>query len=160
LYLSDLNGIELARRALEILPKLKIIILAERISLSEIQEALSSGVLGFLFKQTIPEHFIEAIDLVGKGQRYLAREATSLVLEDYKRLLETANAPGKSPLSLREQEVWRLISEGKRNKDIAGLMDVGETTVETYRRRLMTKLGCGSTADLIRKALLNRIGRP
>ena len=63
-------------------------------------------------------------------------------------------------LSAREQEVLRLTAEGLRTKDIAAGLDIGVKSVQTYRRRLMKKLACGGTADLVRHALREGIIQP
>ena len=69
----------------------------------------------------------------------------------------TAATEAKTRLSAREREVLRLIADGLRTKEIAARLDVGVKTIETYRRRLMKKLACGSVAELVRYALRNGI---
>ena len=55
-------------------------------------------------------------------------------------------------LSAREIEVLNLLSNGKRNKDIASLLEINEKTVSTYKTRLLKKLNVTSLAELINQA--------
>lgn len=61
------------------------------------------------------------------------------------------------PLSSREMEVLRFIAEGKSNKEIGAALILSTRTVETYRARLMRKLGCHSIADVLRYAIRNQL---
>jgi DNA-binding NarL/FixJ family response regulator len=60
-------------------------------------------------------------------------------------------------LSKREREVLRLIGSGKAVKEIAAVLALSETTISTYRTRILIKLGLKSTAELIRYAVMNRL---
>jgi DNA-binding NarL/FixJ family response regulator len=61
------------------------------------------------------------------------------------------------PLSTREQDVVRLIAEGRSNKEISSVLAISVRTVETYRARLMLKLGASSVAQLVHYAIRNHI---
>lgn len=151
IHLPDGDGIELSRRILKDFPRTKIIILSAESRLSLINEALKTGIMGYLLKENAPDELIKAIAAVTTGQNYLCSEANALVLDDYKKQLK--DAPLKPALSGREFEVLRMIAEGLRMKEIADRLRVGVKTAETYRRRLLKKLGCAGTAELVRYAL-------
>mgnify|MGYP000995956556 CR=1 FL=1 len=68
--------------------------------------------------------------------------------------------PAAPVLSTREQDVLRLIAEGLRNKEIAHRLQIGVKSVETYRSRLLRKLGYDSTAQLVRHAIRNGLIAP
>ncbi|MCU1343088.1 MAG: domain S-box [Candidatus Acidoferrum typicum] len=65
--------------------------------------------------------------------------------------------PQRTLLTRREQEIVRLVAEGKSNKEISSLLAISVRTVETYRSRLMLKLQASSTAHLVQYAIKNRI---
>jgi DNA-binding NarL/FixJ family response regulator len=143
----------LSRQIMTEFPTAKIIILSAETHLSYINEALQAGVAGYLLKENAPAELLQAIAAVREGKLHLCSEANHAVLADYKRFLAARGAVTKPVLSTREREVLRMVADGRRMKEIADRLGVGVKTVETYRRRLIKKLGCNSTADLIRHAL-------
>ena len=60
-------------------------------------------------------------------------------------------------LTVREKETLQLAAEGKTNKEIAKILDVGVSTVETHRFNVMQKLGLHSSADIVLYAVRNKI---
>jgi len=69
--------------------------------------------------------------------------------------------PGPKPsLTEREKQLLRLIAEGRRNKEIASQLGITTKSVETYRSRLMKKLGYASAAELVRYAVREGIAAP
>ena len=96
---------------------------------------------------------MRAVELVMEGRLYLSPEVSAGILEDYRKSLVEAPSPSKPLLSEREKELLRLIAEGRRNKEIAESLAVTVNSVETYRTRLMKKLGCANTAELVRYAI-------
>ena len=153
LHLPDSNGIEASRQILACHFSTKIIILSAEPSLSYVTEALQAGVSAYLQKQSAAEELSRAIDAARAGKLYLCREANTAALEDYHRVLAPTPADAKSALSAREREVLLHIANGLRNKEIARHMEVGVKSIETYRGRLMKKLRCQSTAELVRHAI-------
>lgn len=153
LHLPDGNGIEAARQILTRLPSSKIIILSAEPSLAYVTEALQAGVSSYLQKQSASEELPRAIEAARAGKLYLCREANTVALEDYRRILASTPAGAKTTLSSREREVLLHIANGPRAKEIALRMEVGIKTIETFRRRLMKKLRCQSTAELVRHAI-------
>jgi len=67
------------------------------------------------------------------------------------------SSPHRPKLSKRECEVIRLLAEGKSSKEIAPLMNITVTTVDTYRGRILMKLGLHSIGQLIRYAVIHKI---
>jgi DNA-binding NarL/FixJ family response regulator len=83
-----------------------------------------------------------------------ANDIRILLVDDYMKELANKSIPVSKPLLTdRERQLLKLVAEGKRNKEIAELLQVEAKSVETYRARLMKKLGCGNTSELIRYAL-------
>lgn len=153
LHLPDRNGVQLSEELLSKYPALKIIMLSAESDLQCVNDALRIGISGYLFKESAPEELALAMASVLAGKIYLSTEANAAVLEQYRRGLSAEPDSSKPLLSGREREVLCLIAEGLRTKEIAVKLNVGAKTAETYRRRLMQKLGCTSTAELVRYAM-------
>lgn len=152
IHLPDGDGLEVSRQILAELPSTRVIVLSADTSLAFVREALRAGVTGYLLKSNAPADLSRAIRTVLAGNLYLCNEAGKAALEDYRNSLTTED--GHPPaLSNRELQVLRLIGDGLRAKEIADRLNVGVKTAETYRRRLLAKLGCGGTAELVRLAV-------
>ncbi|MGO8678161.1 MAG: response regulator [Limisphaerales bacterium] len=159
LHLPDQNGLAVARQMLARSPSVRIIVLSAEPNLSYVKEALEAGISAYLLKTSAPEELPLAMSAVLAGKLYLCPEANAAALEDYRQAL-TARTALRPMLSKREQEVLRLTAEGLRAKEIAARLGVGAKTVETYRRRLMKKVACGGTAELVRYAMREGIIQP
>ena len=159
-HLPDMNGIEAARQMLLLLPSLKIIIFSSDPSRPLVDQALQGGACGYLLKSSDLGELVRAIGLVMEGRLYLSPEVSDGILEDYRSGLAEKKEASKPRLSERERQLLRLIAEGRRNKEIAESLLVTVNSVETYRYRLMKKLGCSSTAALIRYAIRDGIAEP
>ncbi|HQF37874.1 MAG TPA: response regulator transcription factor [Opitutaceae bacterium] len=153
LHLPDLNGIEVARRILEQRRDARIIILSSDSDPLRIDDALLAGVMGYVLKVNAFEELQRAIKSALQGQRYLSPEANAALLASYQRLRDAPANAQLPALSPREREVVRLIAAGQRTKEIAAALGIGIKSAETYRRRLMQKLGLFSVAELTRYAI-------
>jgi two-component system, NarL family, response regulator NreC len=159
LHLPDQNGLEVARGIRECSPSTRMIVLSSEPNLSYVSGALAAGVSAYLLKTSAAEELPLAIGAVLAGKLYLCPEANAAVLEEYRQGLAACTAV-RPLLSPREKEVLRATADGLRTKEIATRLNVGVKTVETYRRRLMKKLACGSTAELVRYAMREGIIQP
>lgn len=150
-HLPDASGIEVSRQILARRPTQKIIVLSSDSSPRQIDEALLAGVAGYVLKTNAGDELERAIAAVAAGNPYLSPEANAALLAGYRQLRETPHcAPALSP---REREVIRLIAAGQRTKEIADALGIGVKSAETYRHRLMQKLGLYSVAELTRYAV-------
>ena len=154
IHLPGMDGMESVRRMLTEFPSVKVIALSSSPELEFVQHALRSGVSGFVVKNHNFDELTRAIHEVMEHRLYLSPEVCSLAIKDIiKSLNGRKPLPAGVALSDRERLLLRLVSEGKRNKEIAAEMSVTFRSVETYRSRLMDKLGCGSVAELVRYAV-------
>jgi DNA-binding NarL/FixJ family response regulator len=153
IHLPDGDGITLTRELLFTLPDLRILILSAETSLTCVKDSLRAGASGYLLKNSAPEELPHAIRAAIEGRTYLSPEAGRLAIEDYREILTTPVTPPKPTLSAREREVLLHIAKGLRTKEIAVQLGIGPKSAETYRRRLLSKSGCGGTADLVRYAI-------
>lgn len=106
-----------------------------------------------IWKQSAAQELLRAIEMVMAGRLYLSPEVSAGILEDYRRGLAADGGPVKPLLSERDKELLRLIVQGRRNKEIATHLGLSPKSIEACRSRMMKKLGCASTAELVRYAI-------
>jgi DNA-binding NarL/FixJ family response regulator len=159
-HLPDTSGLEATRQILSALPATKVVIFSSDVAGALVDEALQAGVGGYIFKRGSVEDLMHAIDEVMAGKLCLSPEVSSVIVEGYQRNLVAGAESPKAVLSEREKHLLRLIAEGKRNKEIATELKLSVNSIETYRSRLMKKVGCPSTAELARYAVREGIAAP
>jgi len=115
-------------------------------------KVLEAGGSGYVLKHSADTELMEAIRTVHRGEAYLYPSATRLLLEAYQKG-DRAHAPAGGTLSEREAEVLRLTAAGYSNSEIGGQLYLSPKTVDTYRQRIMEKLGLHHRAELVRYAL-------
>jgi DNA-binding NarL/FixJ family response regulator len=116
------------------------------------ERALRAGSWGYLTKQQLDEKVLFAIRRVLDGQIYLS-EALALDLAKH---FVGRQGNYKSPLATlsdRELQVFRLIGEGHRTRDIAQILHLSPKTIESYREHLKQKLNVGTAPELVRRAI-------
>jgi len=116
-------------------------------------EAMRSGASGYLLKQAAGNELFDAIQAVTSGRTYL----TPLITGDVLRSLSSPAGATERELTPRQREVLRLLAQGKRMKEIAAELNISVRTIENHKAQLLQVLGLGSTADLVRFAIKQRI---
>ena len=147
------NGIDVSLQIRNLYPQIKIIILSGLADEGYFSQTIKAGLNGYMLKANASTELISAIRAVMNGHMFLSPEVTCAVMAQYKEFLNTKSTPAASLLSKREVEVLKLVAEGLRTKEIADRLKIGVKTVDTYRARLMTKLNCNSTTELVRYAI-------
>jgi DNA-binding NarL/FixJ family response regulator len=160
IHLPDMSGIEATRRILEAVPAVRIVIFSADALYPLVESALRAGAHAHILKGSAVDELIHAIELVLAGKLYLSPEANAGVVEQYRKSLVGKPIPPKPVLSDRETQLLRLIVEGRRNKEIAEELKLSTNSIETYRVRLMKKVGCSGTAQLVRYAIREGIAVP
>lgn len=153
--MPELNGIEAAQVIHETLPEIGIVILSIHSDLEHIFRALQAGAQGYLLKESAGSEVISAVRAVYLGRRYLSPSIRDAVTEAYMQNRQT-----QSPLellSLRERKVLQLTVEGHSSAAIAEKLELSPKTVETYRSRLMGKIGVHDLPELVRFAIKHGI---
>ncbi|NOZ70809.1 MAG: response regulator transcription factor [Chloroflexi bacterium] len=154
------NGLEALKQLREQAPDSKVLVLTMHDDAEYLRQVLASGGAGYVLKQAASEELLTAIRAVYDGGVYLHPQHTKILLEDRLHEETKEQAPPMSAkeeryhqLSEREAEVFRLVALGHRNREIAAMLNLSVKTVETYKSRLMQKLGVRSRAGLVRYAL-------
>lgn len=152
--MPELNGIEATRLLHEDCLDTRVLILSMYGTRAHVFRALQAGAHGYLVKRSAGPELIEALQAVRRGERFLSRHVTDIVVDGY--LVAGAGVPEEDPLlalSSREREVLQLLAEGCDNKTIAAKLHLSPKTVHTYRSRMLLKLGLHDTTALIRFAV-------
>lgn len=156
--MPSLNGIEVATRALKSDPSLKVIILSMYADETYVVRALMAGAKGYLLKEATEEDLLPAVRAVAAGKSFFSPAVSRLLLEDYVRQLKQRGLEDSYHLLTdREREVLQLLAEGRSNKEVASVLGVGVSTIETHRANLMQKLSLRNTAEIVLYAVRKRV---
>lgn len=116
------------------------------------ERALRAGAKGYITKNEASTELINAIRCVMKGEVYASRQLTTKLLERMTQKRGPADIIDLATLADRELEVFQMLGRGKSTRDIAQVLNLGESTVETYRARIKEKLQLRSAAELYLRA--------
>lgn len=150
LSMPELNGADAARAIIDERPECKVIVLSMYAEREYVRRALKAGATGYVVKRSAAKELVEAIRAVHAGQRYLSPRVADVVIDDY---AGDGKADLLEKLSAREREVLQLLAEGRTGAQIAQRLTLSQKTVETYRARLVEKLGIRDVAGLVKFAI-------
>ena len=151
LVLPTLNGIDATKIILSSLPETKIIVLSACSTSEHIYQALHAGACGYVLKDALGPELVRAVRAVVSGKRYLSSSIAPAFAGGC-----AGEVGARSPLerlSRREREVLHRTVEGQSSTQIALQLSLSSKTVDTYRSRLMQKLGVSNRSALIRFAI-------
>jgi two-component system, NarL family, response regulator NreC len=149
IVMPEINGVEATKSVLATHPETRILCLSMHTDARFITHMLQAGASGFLPKESAFEELSQAIRVVHDGVTYLSPSIQNNISQV---LISGATIPFAS-LSAREQDVLRLIAEGKSTKEIADTLYLSTKTIETHRAHIMHKLGVRSIAELTKIAI-------
>jgi DNA-binding NarL/FixJ family response regulator len=151
LVLPELSGIDATLRIVAALPRTRIVILSACDTSEHIFLALRAGARGYVLKESAGAEIVQAVTAVFNGDRYLSPRITGTVIDEL--LRDRAAASPIESLSPREREVLHLTVTGASSAEIGQRLSLSRKTVDTYRSRVMGKLGVPDLAGLIRFAV-------
>lgn len=146
--MPELNGIEAARAIRARDARIAIVVLSMHSTSEHVARAFAAGANGYVLKDAASDEIVAAVRAVASGRRYLSQALADVV--------SGAAAPAASPLaslSARERQVLQLVVEGRSSAQIAQQIHLSPKTVETYRSRLMKKLGVADIPALVKFAV-------
>ena len=147
--IPEINGIATVRKLKEINPNIKVLIFSSQSETVYALSTIRAGACGYLSKTARIDQILTALTQLKEGKIYL----THALSEQLKK--EKSGDKEKSAfrkLSSREIEVLKLLASGKKNKEVAGGLDINEKTVSTYKSRLMKKLNVSNIVDMLQHA--------
>ena len=156
--MPKLSGIEVAARSQKMQPAPLAIMLSMHVDESYVMRSLYAGARAYLLKDATDEDLLPAIRAVAAGKSFFSPAVTGLLVEEYmQQLQERGLTDSYELLTDREKQVLQLLAEGRSNKEVAALLDVGVSTIETHRANLMQKLNLHSTAEIVLYAVRKRL---
>jgi DNA-binding NarL/FixJ family response regulator len=153
LAMPGMGGLEGTRQIAALGLETRVLILTSQAEDEYLLPVLEAGASGFVRKSGAEEDLVAAIRTVSRGEVFLYPSATRLLLKGYKSAGERGHAGPLEELSEREREVLQLTAEGYGSGEIGKKLFLSPKTVDTYRSRLMQKLGLSTRAELVRFAL-------
>jgi two-component system, NarL family, response regulator NreC len=153
MVMPGLSGLEVLERMQQAAPQARVVVLSMHDDQAYVLQALRSGALAYLLKESSAQDLIQAIRVVMSGWHYLSAPVLEQMIAICLRGESNGPEDRHAALSSREREVLKLIATGLDNRQITAALAVKKRTVDTYRRRLIQKLGLQSQADLLRYAL-------
>lgn len=158
--MPGINGLAALEQIRDQAPGSRVLILTMHDDAQYLRQAMAAGAAGYVLKQSAGKELLTAIRTVAQGGVYL-HPVHARVLATPEPLPSTPSA-GDEPsdaakrfqlLSEREAEVFELVALGYRNAEIADKLALSVKTVETYKSRMMDKLGLQTRTALVRFAL-------
>jgi two-component system nitrate/nitrite response regulator NarL len=143
--MPKLNGIEAIELFRSVIPDVRIVMLSMHDSREYISSSVMRGAAGYVLKDVSTDEIVKAIETVANGGSYFSTGVSEILMD------RASNDDGA--LTPREKETLTHIAAGKSNREMAAILGISESTVETHRKKLKRKLGISSTAGLIRYAL-------
>ncbi len=147
--LSELNGITAMRAIKKEHKHLKILMFSQQPEEIYALSTLKAGASGYLSKLAPTENISKALDTIAKGEIYLSDK-----MDKHHKYNDNSKSKTRlfKRLSNRELEVLKLLSIGRKNKEIALELKINEKTVSTYKARLLRKLNVTNLIDLVHQA--------
>ena len=144
-----LNGIEAARRISQATPASRVVALSMYGDTHYQERMFEAGALAYVLKNEAIDDLVLAIQSVLRGNRFIS----SAFVQQGEVVSPRSAKTDISLLSKRETDVLRLLVEGKRNSEVADVLAISVKTVETYRSRIMLKLGIDNLTTLVKLAI-------
>jgi DNA-binding NarL/FixJ family response regulator len=145
-----LSGIDAAQSIAEKLPGARIIIVSMHSDEGYVLRALKAGARGYLLKASPEADVLAAVRAVAAGNAWFSPSITKLLVEEYVDEVRRRGVEDSYDLlGLREKEILRLLASGKSNREIAEMLHISLSTVETHRNNILQKLHLHNLAELI-----------
>jgi DNA-binding NarL/FixJ family response regulator len=152
--LGDRSGLEVLKELKQVRPRLPVLILSMHSEEQYARRAFKAGAAGYVTKDSPRAELAKAVNKVMSGGRYVSAALAERLVVDLGGA--TDRAPHEA-LSDREFEVMRLIASGRTVGEIAGMLSLSDSTISTYRARILEKTGMKTNAELTRYAIQNKL---
>lgn len=151
--LKGANGLEVLKTVRERYPQLRVLILSMHDERLYAMRALGAGAAGYVMKQEATENVLTAMRRVLEGDVYLSAQMERRSMQQFVGRRAIPKGTPLEDLSKRELEVFQLIGEGQRTKQIAEALHVSVKTVESHRQHIKEKLGLNNGQELVQHAI-------
>lgn len=153
--MPQLNGLEAVSLIKESAPDTQVVLLSMHIKDAYVYQALNSGALGYVLKASPTTDVLEAIRAAHRGEYFLSSKINSKLIHTFLKNREEKQpaVSGYNLLSEREQQVFRLLVEGKSNAEIADILCISSKTVDKHRANTMRKLDIHNMVEMVKYAI-------
>lgn len=141
------SGIDACRKIVEQAPEIKVIMLTSYAEDEMLFDAISAGACGYVLKQIGSNDLIHAVEAVGRGEALLDPALTQRVFARVREAARKEQEEAFIDLTDQEMRVLACVAEGKTNREIAGVMFLGEGTVRNYVSSVLRKLDLTNRAE-------------
>ena len=159
--MPGVDGLTAAAQIQQLAPDTKVVMLTTFDEDEYVNAALRAGAVGFLLKDTPPRDLIEAVHTVAGGNAMLAPSVTRRLINSFAEITPSQADDARARLGMlteRERDVIIGVAEGLSNAEIAGKLDMAESTVKAHISKSLGKLGMTNrvqAAILVHEAHLN-----
>ncbi|NVJ48489.1 MAG: response regulator transcription factor [Cytophagia bacterium] len=152
LEMPGMTGLELVRQLKAKMPDLKTILLTMHLDQATVKKAMELGFNAYILKNLDELELKIALTKVRRGQKYYSAQVTEVLTNSSSEIVTNGGAK-LAVLTSRETEVLKHIAEASSTKEIADLLSISISTVETHRKAIMKKLEVHNVAGLVRLAI-------
>ena len=146
------NGVEATRRIKTSRPQTRIVMLTVSEDEDDLFGAIKAGAQGYLLKDLESPQLRRMVDAAARGEAAITPATAARILAEFARREQPLPAP-PDRLTERETDVLRLVTEGLRNKEIAGRLGISENTVKFHLKHILDKLQAQSRAEVAARAV-------
>jgi DNA-binding NarL/FixJ family response regulator len=151
------DGIEATRDIKNAFPNVGVVVLSGHDEQRFVFDALKAGASGYLLKNAELQEVVETVKAAAQGEGKLDPALASQVLSEFQSYQRAEVANVYQPLTPREREILKLMSQGLPNKTIASRLSISERTVTTHVANIYSKLHVNNRVSAIQEAMRRRI---
>jgi two-component system response regulator NreC len=152
--MPNLSGLEAIGLIKESVPETEIVVLSMHKKDAYVHQSLTSGALGYILKASHTNDVLDAIRAARNGEYYLSSKINSKLIGTFlKNRKSKPLVSGYNLLSEREQQVFRLLVEGRSTTSIADVLCISGKTVEKHRANIMKKLDIHNMVEMVKYAI-------
>jgi DNA-binding NarL/FixJ family response regulator len=155
-----MTGLQAARELSRRKPGLAILMLSMHDNEQYFFESLKAGASGYVLKSAADHDLVEACRTAVRGESFLYAGVTRTLVRDYLERVRRGERLPRAVLTPREEEVVKLIAEGRSTREIAEDLTISPRTVERHRANVLAKLGMRDRTELTRYAIRNGLVEP
>jgi two-component system nitrate/nitrite response regulator NarL len=148
-----LDGIQATKAIKKEYPYIHVLAMTMFDQPEAIKQMLDAGAIGYILKNSGIQMLLEAIENVSKGNTFFDPNVAYNFMDDLVKFSSINKKDNKVILSKREREILVEIANGKTSKEIANVLFIAKTTVDTHRKNIIRKLNLSSGTELIKYAI-------